>query len=74
VTLGDYDPTGVNKPLPGTESTILAASGASARVVYHGPALAFDTGGTVQRLGDDDENDTICRHVANGGNREFGRF
>ena len=28
VTLGDYDPTGVNKPLPGTEATILGASGA----------------------------------------------
>ena len=49
VTLGDYDPSGVNKPLPGTEATILGASGASARVVYHWPALAFDTGDVAAR-------------------------
>ena len=49
VTLGDYDPTGVNKPLPGTETTILGASGSSARVVYHWPALAFDTGDVAAR-------------------------
>ena len=42
VTLADYDPSGVGKPQPHTESTILGTSGASARAVYHWPALAYE--------------------------------